>query len=66
MQTAAVAISPESVLHAPMAHVVEHGARAFEAVAEKSPAGFPEELHAGVRAAANPRLRALDTFTDAL
>ncbi|WP_370461368.1 type II toxin-antitoxin system HipA family toxin [Reyranella sp. CPCC 100927] len=59
LQTAAAANIPESVVRAAIAHVVEHGERAFARVEAALPEDFPAELHARVSAAALPRLKAL-------
>lgn len=61
-QTAIAAKVPESVVRAAMAHVAEHGERAFARVGDMLPGGFPEAIHASVSAAALPRLR---SFADA-
>ena len=62
LQTAAAVKLPDSVVNATMAHVAEHGERAFARVTDLLPRDFPEAIHASVRAAALPRLRA---FTEA-
>ncbi|MDM7852507.1 type II toxin-antitoxin system HipA family toxin [Pseudochrobactrum kiredjianiae] len=64
MQMAAVANIPESVVRTAMAHVVEFGALAFEAVANKLPADFPEEIHTSVNAAAVSRLHAFERIAN--
>lgn len=59
LQTAAAVRLPETVLKAALAHVVEHGERAFSRVTELLPGDFPEAIHASVSAAAVTRLHAL-------
>lgn len=66
MQMAAVANIPESVVRAAITHVVERGEQAFSSISRKLPAGFPEEIHASVSAAAYPRLRAFEAFAEDL
>lgn len=58
LQTAAAANIPDSVVRAAIAHVVEHGERAFARVEDALPEDFPEELHASTSAAALLRLKA--------
>ena len=57
-QTAAAVKLPQSVIKAALAHVAEHGERAFERVTDRLPHDFPDAIHASVSAAARPRLRA--------
>lgn len=59
IQTAAAVKLPDNVVNSAMAHIAEHGERAFARMTELLPLGFPEEIHASVAAAALPRLRAL-------
>jgi len=59
LQTAAAVRLPETVVKAAVAHVVEHGERAFARVTELLPGDFPEAIHASVSAAAVTRLHAL-------
>ena len=58
LQTTASIKLPERIVKDALAHVAEHGERAFARVTELLPKGFPEAIHASVSAAALPRLRA--------
>ncbi|RWM35749.1 type II toxin-antitoxin system HipA family toxin [Mesorhizobium sp.] len=59
-QTAAAARIPSSVAKSAIEHVAEHGVGALDAVAQKLSDGFPQQIHESVRAAAIPRIKALE------
>ena len=59
-ETARATKLPTRLVSSAIAHVAKRGKRAFDDVAETLPADFPAGIHDSIKAAALPRIRALE------